>query len=82
MMLPSKAQSVRAERTFIPSAAFSFALLVSPNPFPMDFRASRICFVFLTRLGIIRRTITRSKEMAGMRLPNRHMNLSLVSTTL
>ena len=82
MMLPSKAQSVSAESTAAPSFAFSVNRFVWEPPLPMAFLARRICFAFLVKAGIIRSTITRSRDRAGMIFPNRAVNLSLVSTRL
>ena len=59
-MLPSSAQSVRADNVRIPLVSFSFMVLFSPAPRPMDFLAPMICPALRIKLGIIRSTITSS----------------------
>ena len=80
--LPSSAQSVRADNVRIPQVSFSLTVLFSPAPRPMDFLAPMICPALRIKLGIIRSTITSSNEIAGIRFPNRLVNLSLVMTAL
>ena len=60
----------------------TLAVAFSPAPLPMDFLAPVIWAALRIRLGISRSTITSSKDNAGIRLPKRQVNLSLVSTVL